>query len=248
MKNLSKVLLFLTTIGLIVIIAGCQGEGDTKTDTVAETESAYQQIPEVEAFMEHLEEAVHATFDTNYTAVREAAPKFTAAFEALKKAELPEFHKDVEGQFAEKLPALDEAVKAFAEVAESGDDAALDEALTGVRKSFIDFWVIFVPTVQEIEDFHDILRPAWHDYTPNEDWDALKAAMPDFVKATEAIMNAQLPPKYAYAQAKFDEGRQALKIAIDSLKVACETGTSDDIKEKMSIMHGAFHSIQSFYE
>jgi len=248
MKSMCRIIPLFMLLAIAVIIAGCQNQADTKTDAAAETESLYQSVAEVDVFMGHLEDAVHAAYDTNYTAVRETAPKFTAAYEALIKAVLPEFHNNVEALYKEKQPALGEAVRAFAETAESGDETALDESLTGIRKAFIDLWIVFLPAIQEIEDFHDVLRPAWHEYTPNEDWDALKATMPDFEKATDAIMKVKLPAKYSYAQAKFDEGRNHLKNTIDSLKIACETGTPEDIKAKMSIMHSAYHDMQYFYE
>ncbi len=244
MKTTYIAILFGLLAALFVI--GCQGEAENKTD-VAESEPV-RDVPAMDAFMAVLEDAMHAAVDSNYQALRETAPRFTATLDSLANTTLPEFHQDVTGEFTGLTNTLAVAVEGFVNAAGNADDAALEDALDVVRKAYIDLWTLLTPAVPEIDEFHTTLRPVWHQSVPNEDWAAVKAALPKFDSTLIALGTATLPAKYAYAQPKYDEAVLTLKTAFDSLKIACDTDQDDLILDKMTDLHDAFHALQEFYE
>ncbi|MBN2227892.1 MAG: hypothetical protein JW763_11085 [candidate division Zixibacteria bacterium] len=244
MKTCHLLILFGLLATLFMI--GCQGDAKNKTD-VADTEPV-RDVPAMDAFMAVLENAMHAEVDSNYQTLRETAPQFTAALDSLSNADLPEFHQDVKEEFAGLTNTLSVAVEGFVNAAGNADDVALEEALTTVRKAYIHLWTLLTPAVPEIDDFHTVLRPIWHQSVPNEDWGAVKAVLPKFESTLTALGHAKLPEKYAYAQLKYDQAVHTLKTAYDSLKTTCDAGQDDLILDKMTDLHDAFHALQEFYE
>jgi len=229
-----------------IFVIGCQGDTDTKDDAADVTSD--REVVQMDFFMSVLEDAMHAAVDSNFQELRETAVRFKAGMDSLQNATLPEFHQDVTEEFTGLTGTLGVAVEGFVNAAANADDAGLEDALNVVRKAYIDLWALLTPAVPEIDDFHSVIRPVWHQSVPNEDWDAVKAVLPQFDSTLIALAAATLPEKYAYAQTKYDEAVQALKTAFDSLKAVCDAGQDELISDKMIDLHDAFHELQEFYE
>lgn len=221
--------------------------GQKQPETVAPT-AAEREFAELDAFMGVLETALHAVTDSNFVSARENAAQLTDACRSLERASLPKFHQDVAPQFSAAIPALTSAVNNFTTAASSGTDEELDATLDSVRTAFINIWSVFVPSIKPIEDFHEVLQPAWHNYTVNEKWDDLKLCLPDFEDAILVLDTTTLPVKYSYAQDKFKTGVNNLKVAFDSLKFAFAENRLAELTDKMTDMHDAFHELQEFYK
>ena len=207
-----------------------------------------RKFPELNAYMDALDNAVHGVIDSNLASVRENAPLLADACRTLEKAPLPKFFDDVAQKFTEIQPALTAAVDHFTDMATSGTDDQLKAALDSVRSVSVDVWAVFVPNIKPIEDFHKALQPAWHTYTINEEWDSLRNCLPAFDDAIRALDSTSLPAKYDYAQDKFKTGVVHLEAAFDSLKYAFAENRLDDLSDKMTDLHDAFHELQEFYK
>jgi len=236
-------LIILALAALIAVACGQKQPETTVTATPQDREFA-----ELNAFMDVLENAIHASIDSNYTSLRENAPQMTDACRTLEHATLPKFHEDVAAEFAELQPTLTTAVDNFTAVADTGTDEELKTALNTVRDAYINVWSVFVPNIKPIEDFHKTLQPAWHTYTMNEQWDSLKLCLSTFEETIMVLDTTTLPTKYDYASDKFKIGVTGLETAFDSLKFAFAENRLDDLTDKMTDLHDAFHKLQEFYK
>ena len=200
-------------------------------------------VPEVDQFMGAFRTIFQAKTNGDYKAVRDSVPVLSATMEKLLKATLPAFYDDVKTQFAEQRGKLADAVKAYEAAAKLDDTTKLVEQVENVRKEFMGILNLLSLTVQEVDSFHEILMPLWHEAVPKQDYAAIKTAMPELTVRTEAVMKAQLPEKYKFLQKDFDEKRQALKVSIDELAKVCAANQDDQIEDKMLNMHEAYHSL-----
>jgi len=200
-------------------------------------------VPEADQFLAAFRIIFQAKTNGDYKTVRDSVPTLTAASEKLMKATLPAFYDDVKTQFGEQRGKLAETVKAFEAAAKLDDTTKLAEQVENVRKEFMAVLNLLSLTVKEVDSFHEILMPLWHEAVPKQDYAAIKAAMPELIVRTETVIKAQLPEKYKFLQKDFDEKRQALKVSIDELAKVCAANQDDQIEDKMIDMHEAYHSL-----
>ncbi len=234
----------IVLIAIMLIAFACNQKQPEKVSSTSQD----REFPELNAYLNALDDAVHGVIDSNFASVRENAPLLADACRTLEKAPLPKFFEDVASQFAEAQPVLMSAVDHFTNMATSGTDDQLEAALDSVRSASIAVWAVFVPNIKPIEDFHKALQPAWHNFTVNEEWDSLKLYLPAFDDAILVLDTTTLPAKYDYAQDKFKTGVANLEAAFDSLKYAFAENRLDDLPGKMTDLHDAFHELQNFYK
>lgn len=236
--------LLLSVLGLLCLIGivGCQDETETTGEKTAAVEPD-RDVPEMDAFLDTFRNVFVAYADDDLATVRDSAAALAAAAEKLVAAELPEFHTDVSEEFKHCQASFAEAIDKFETAAAGTDDEALAVAVDNVRAEFLEMMTLLTPAIDELDHFHELLRPLWHEATPNQDYATIKASMPDLVGRMDSLMTAELPPKYGYMKAEFNARRDSLRIAVDDLAKACKDGTEAEIEEKMITMHEAYHDL-----
>lgn len=248
--RLITAVLLISLAGLVFLtfINGCQNDAK-ETGDMAIADEPQRDVEGMDEFLDALRTALHAKMDDDFATVRDSMPALKRAFEKLMGAELTSFHDDVKEEFEEKKQALAATMVQFESAAESDDDTKLGEALEDVRSDYVGLMIALSVQLEEIDDFHEVLRPLWHEAVPNQDYDAIKAAIPELKILTNAIMEAQLPMKYKFLEKDFNERRKALKVAIDNLAQACEADTSGlEIEDRMIDMHDAYHDLSECLE
>lgn len=79
--------------------------------------------------------------------------------------------------------------------------------------------------VPELDDFHEVMHPIWHDAYPNKDYDALKKYVDEVNKKAKAVYSAQLPGINREKQLKWNEGVIQFQAAVEEYN---KTARSDD--------------------
>jgi len=226
----------------LILTSGCQGDS-AKKDQTAVADTPARDIPEMDVFLEVFKMAWHAQMEGDYQMVRDSAELLVTAGRNLAAAELPAFYDDVRADFEAKVESFDAAVTAFKNTAPAAADSALIVSLDEVRTAFVDVMVAVSVQIPEMDHFHDVLQPLWHEALPDEDYAAIKTAIPALKERADAIVNAQLPAKYGFLEEDFNAKRMALKTSIEELDKACTTDSTDLINDKMTEMHDAYHAL-----
>ena len=78
----------------------------------------------------------HAYPDKDYAAMKDAAPKLTAAFVKLAEMKGDRLNDEEKKAFADARAALGQDIEAFAKFAEAGEDEALYAMLPGLHEKF----------------------------------------------------------------------------------------------------------------
>ncbi len=69
--------------------------------------------------------------------------------------------------------------------------------------------------VPELDDFHEVMHPIWHDAYPNKDYDALKKYADEVNEKAKAVYSAQLPGIQREKQLKWNEGIMQFQAAVE---------------------------------
>jgi len=93
--------------------------------------------------------------------------------------------------------------------------------------------------IVEVEKFHDLLAPIWHEQYPNKEWAKIRAQGEELVRRKDAIMKVRLRTK-ADAQAKVEELRKKFGEAVDRVAAVAKSGTDDELQKSVAEMHEAF--------
>lgn len=91
----------------------------------------------------------------------------------------------------------------------------------------------------EVEKFHDLLAPIWHQQYPNKEWAKIRAQGEELVRRKGAIMKAKLDLK-ADAKEKAEELRKKFGEAVDFMAKTAKSGTDDELQKSVAAMHEAF--------
>jgi hypothetical protein len=233
-------LLLLTALLLFAgLLVGCEQE---KTEETSAEPS--REVPEMDAFVEAFKMIWTAANNNDYQTVRDSAGVLQAAGEKLTQATLPEFHQDLANEFATAQENLTGAMTAFNAAVEGDDDAVIDQAIDDMRIQVITMFTLLSPDIAEIEAFHEILAPLWHEALPNNEYDTIRESIPQLMQKADALTKVTLPEKYAFLQDEFLEKSNALVNSIEELAEVClEDSLESHIDDRMETMHDAYHDL-----
>lgn len=93
--------------------------------------------------------------------------------------------------------------------------------------------------ITEVEKFHDLLAPIWHQQYPNKEWAKIRAQAEELARRKDAIMKVKLELKEE-ARAKVEELRQKFGAAVDHLAKVAKSGTDEELQKAVPPMHEAF--------
>jgi hypothetical protein len=235
-------ILLLLVLLIPVITRSYDGENDGNPAQTAASDRPERNVAGMDDFLEALQPVLNAEMQGDFKTVSDSVPALSNAVVKLSRADLPPFHKDVAREFGDKRFELVMAVTEL-DAARGSDRKTIAAALENVRRKFIELMNILSVRLDEIDRFHEILRPLWHEAVPNQDYETIKSAIPDLNKAMNALMQAKLPAKYSFLESDFIKKRDILKVSVDELAKTCKNGNNQDIEEKMINMHEAYHGL-----
>ncbi len=93
----------------------------------------------------------------------------------------------------------------------------------------------------EVEKFHELLAPIWHEQYPAKEWSKIRAQGDELVKRKDDVMNIRLRVK-SDAQARVEELRKKFGESVDSLAKIARSGSDDELQKSVAAMHEAFEN------
>jgi hypothetical protein len=243
----NKIVVLIAVLFLVFIFTSLSAQPQTIPQPV--TEASKPSIKGLKEFHDVVYPVWHVAYpDKDYQTIRDAVPEFKKKMEAINKAELPGFFREKKENFEKKREALSLAVKDLDEKAKGNDNDALLKATENLHTAYEQVVRIFVPRVKELENFHLVLYPLWHEALPNKNFKAIIVATPALQEKMDTLMNVQLPEKLKEIAPKFIEKRKALKASVDELIKACNKKDNKKIEEKLDIMHTAYMELDGVFE
>ena len=220
-----------------------------QTNPQKTTEMSKPRLEGLEKFHDILAPVWHTAYpDKNYQAIRDAVPAFKEKMEVINKAEFPGFFREKKGDFEKKREALSNAVLTLREKSKGNDNEALLKATENLHTAYEQLVRIFAPRVKELESFHLVLYPLWHEALPNKDFKAIIACAPALQEKMDSLMKVELTERFEEIAPQFIEKRKSLKTSVDELAKACNKKDNKKIEEKLDKMHTAYQSLDGVFE
>lgn len=240
---------FVSVLSFSVFFVGCRKEIQTKKE---QTEVAEMKRPGVEGLKEFHEVLfpVWHEFLPNgdYESIRKAVPEFNKSIEIVKKAELPLFYQHVKDEYEKKRENLASSIEKLDAVAQTKDDKKLEEAVEIVHTAFEQMARVLAPRMKEMEEFHLVLYPLWHEAMPNKDYQAIKSAIPSLESKMDALMKAEIPEDFKDIETPIIEKREALGKAVEDLANVCRQNKDEEIIDKLTQMHESYRALDGVFE
>lgn len=95
--------------------------------------------------------------------------------------------------------------------------------------------------VAEVEKFHDLLAPIWHEQYPAKEWAKIRAQAGELVRRKDDVMRAELGVK-AENEAKVGELRAKFGASVDRLAGLAKQGPDEELQKAVAEMHEAFEN------
>jgi hypothetical protein len=95
-------------------------------------------------------------------------------------------------------------------------------------------------TVKELSDFHEIIYPIWHTAYPEKDYAALREYVPEVNRLAKNVFNAKLPGILRDKKAKWDEGLEQLKKAVEDYNKAAAGEDNQALLDAAEVLHAKF--------
>jgi len=245
---LSKKVAFLSFL-LVSFFVVSSVLAQTPAGTQQTTGMSKPRLQGLAEFHEVLQPIWHTAYaEKDYQAIRDAVPKFKEKMAVIQKAELPGFYRDKKDDYEKKREALANAVLDLEEKSKGTDNEALLKATENLHSAYEQLVRFFAPRVKELEGFHLVLYPLWHEALPNKDYKAIKASTPALQEKMDVLMKVELPEKSKEIAPKFTEKRKALKSSVDDLVRACNGKDNKKIEDKLDKMHTAYQELDAVFE
>ncbi len=232
-----------------IFLAGCGKDAETEKKQALATQMKRPQVQGIKEFHEVLYPVWHSYLpEGNFQSIRNAIPEFKKATEMLMETELPQYYHTVKDDFENKKQNLALAVEKLDSVSQTGDDKQLPKAIEDMHTAFEQMARVLAPRIRELDEFHLVLYPLWHEALPNQDYQAVKTAIPPLEKRLNDLMRAQLPQQFKGIEPQFIEKREALRKAVEELALACRENKDKNILDKLTQMHQAYLELDKVFE
>lgn len=95
-------------------------------------------------------------------------------------------------------------------------------------------------TVKELSEFHEIIYPIWHTAYPEKDYAALREYVPEVNRLAKNVFNAKLPGILRDKKAKWDEGLEQLKKAVEDYNKTAAGEDNQALLDAAEVLHAKF--------
>ncbi len=95
-------------------------------------------------------------------------------------------------------------------------------------------------SVKELSDFHEIIYPIWHTAYPEKDYAALRKFVPEVNRLAKNLFDAKLPGILRDKKAKWDEGLEQLKKAVEEYNTAAAGEDDQALLDSAEALHTGF--------
>ncbi len=186
--------------------------------------------------------------EKNYKAVRESVEPFKKAVDIIMNAPIPDFYQHKKEQIESGRKAILDAVAEFETTARGTDDAQLEKVSEKVHTAFENLARTLAPRMSEIDKFHLVLYPLWHQALPKSDWASIKATAPLLKAKMDSLVAAPVPEWAKEKEKVIIEQRASLEKAVNEFAAVCQAGKDAEIKDKLTLVHQHFMALDGVFE
>ena len=97
-----------------------------------------------------------------------------------------------------------------------------------------------VTTVPELDAFHDVIHPMWHDAYPEKDIAALKGFVPQLIEHMEALNKAELPVALKDKETEWKKQLLELNTAVKEYEKAAASGDAQSLLSAAEELHNQY--------
>lgn len=94
--------------------------------------------------------------------------------------------------------------------------------------------------VAELSDFHEIIYPIWHTAYPEKDYTALREYVPEVNRLAQRLYEAELPGILRDKKAKWDEGMEQMKKAVEDYNKAASGSDDQAMLDAAETLHARY--------
>jgi len=101
----------------------------------------------------------------------------------------------------------------------------------------LDWWIV------ELDHFHEIMYPMWHNAYPAKDYEALKSFLPEVITKAEKIYAVKLSGVVQDKQAEWDKNVDIFRKTVDQYSAAVKEGNNDNLLKAVEDMHTRYEGL-----
>jgi len=185
--------------------------------------------------------------DGNSSEIAAMLPDLQAAHQAIQEIELPEDYADVSTDFNQAREALDTGMEHFGKAVKASDSVGVLTSIIEVHEATSRLDAAHRGVCYEVVALHDVIAPIQHRALPDENWDAIRAALPDLKSRIDDLDGATMPKKHADQADKLATQAENLEVAWKELSKACEKDNPEAITDAFATIHDHFHECMELF-
>jgi hypothetical protein len=97
--------------------------------------------------------------------------------------------------------------------------------------------------VPELDEFHEVMHPIWHDAYPAKDYDALKKYVDEVNVKAKAVYSATLPGIQREKQLKWNEGVIQFQAAVEDYNKNSAANNNDALLKAAENLHSKYEAL-----
>lgn len=101
----------------------------------------------------------------------------------------------------------------------------------------LDWWIV------ELDHFHEIMYPMWHNAYPAKDYEALKGFLPEVNTNAEKIYAVKLSGVVQDKQAEWDKNVGLFKETVNTYNAAVKDGNNENLLKAVEDMHTRYEGL-----
>jgi hypothetical protein len=210
---------------------------------------AVAEVPELNAFHEVIFKIWHEAWPEENTAMlKDLLPEVEKGVQSVVSAKLPGILREKAQVWKEGTANLQSAFEAYKSAALSDNKERLMKAAEDLHARFEFLMGSIRPALAELDDFHSSLYMLYHHYLPDFDMEKIRTAAEELGRKMDALNGAELPKRLEAATPAFEDAREKLATAVESLNAAVGKGSRETIKEAVEEVHTRYQALQSICE
>jgi hypothetical protein len=205
-------------------------------------------VTTLNAMEELVSNAIHGPVEDGASSdIAAMLPDLKAATKDVQMIELPSDYADVAADFDQARVALKESMKQFGKAVDASDSVGILMGIIKVHEATSRLDAAQRGICYEAVALHDVIAPIQHRALPDENWNAIRAALPDLKARIDALADAKMPEKHADKADQLAEQARQLEAAWQELSRACEKDDSEAIADAFANVHDHFHGCMELF-
>jgi hypothetical protein len=237
---MQKVMIFFLVFSTLMVFSSCQQQ---------EQSQAKLEITELEEMHHFIHPMWHDAYPNKDSEQLKALyPDLEQQFKKLQDATFPEEWEDKKMHWQGGVKQMEKTLGEYKSALDQNDKEGLLTAAKKLHDNFESLMMIVNPPIPELDNFHKTLYHVYHDYLPNQDWQKLKAAMPEFEEKARALKEAKLPRWMADQEETFKSACDQLEMAVKNLSSLKDSKDHGALSAAVEAVHEAYVDLRGCVE